>query len=61
MDPPDPEFSEESRPLMPEPLVHLQVEEMNTRYKISELQLPETKALDQFQEASAGLTQETHP
>ena len=42
---------------MPEPLVQLQVEDMNARNKISELQLPETKALDQFQEASAKLTQ----
>ena len=42
---------------MPEPLVQLQVEEMNARYKISELQLAETKALDQVQEASAKLTQ----
>ena len=42
---------------MPEPLVQLQVEETNARYKISELQLAETKALDQFQEASAKLTQ----
>ena len=30
---------------------------MNARYKISELQLAETKAVDQFQEASAKLTQ----
>ena len=57
MDTPDPELSEESRPLIPEPLVQLQVEEMNACYKISELQLAETKALDQFQEASAKLTQ----
>ena len=56
-DTPDPELSEESRPLMPEPLVQLQVEEMNARYKISELQLAETKALDQFQEALAKITQ----
>ena len=42
---------------MPEPWVQLQVEEMNACYKISELQLAETKALDQFQEASAKLTQ----
>ena len=54
---PDHELSEESRPQMPEPLVQPQVEEMNARYKISELQLAETKALDQFQEASAILTQ----
>ena len=33
VDTPDPELSEESRPLMPEPLVQLQVEEMNARYK----------------------------
>ena len=56
VDIPGPQLSEESRPLMPEPLVQLQVEEMNARYKISELQLAETKALDQFQEASAKLT-----
>ena len=43
---PDPELSRESPPLMLEPLVQLQVEEMNARYKISELQLAETKALD---------------
>ena len=42
---------------MPEPLVYLQVEEMNACYKITELQLAETKALDQVQEASAKLTQ----
>ena len=42
---------------MPEPLVQLQVEEMKARYKISQLQLAETKALDQFHEASAQLTQ----
>ena len=42
---------------MPEPLVQLQVEDMNARYQNSELQLAETKALDQFQEASAKLTQ----
>ena len=42
---------------MLEPLVQLQVEEMNARYKISELQLAETKALDQFQEAIAKLTE----
>ena len=42
---------------MPEPLVQLQIEEMNARYRISELQLAETKVLDQFQEASAKLTQ----
>ena len=53
---PDPELSEESCPLMPEPLVQLRAEEMNARYKISELQLAETKALDQYQEASAKLT-----
>ena len=41
---------------MPEPLVQLEVEELNARYKISELQLAESKALDQFQEASAKLT-----
>ena len=41
---------------MPEPLVQLQVGEMNARYKISELQLAETKVLDQVQEASAKLT-----
>ena len=40
---------------MPKPLVQLQAEEMNARYKISEL--AQTKALDQFQEASAKLTQ----
>ena len=57
VDTPDRELSEEIRPLMPEPLVQLQVEEMNARYKISELQLAETKALDEFQEASAKLTQ----
>ena len=43
---PDPELSEESCPLMPEPLVLLQVEEMNTRYKITGLQLAETRALN---------------
>ena len=42
---------------MPEPLVQLQVEEMNARFRISELQVAETKALDQLQEASAELTQ----
>ena len=42
---------------MPQPLVQLQIEEMNACYKISELQLAETKALDQSQEASAKLTQ----
>ena len=57
VDTPDPELSEESRPLMPEPSVQLQVEEMNARYKISESQLAESMALDQFQEASAKLTQ----
>ena len=57
VDTPDPELAEQSRPLMPEPLVHLEVEKMNACYKISELQLAETKALDQFQEASAKLTQ----
>ena len=41
---------------MPELLVQLQVGEMNTRYKISELHLAQTKALDQFQKASAKLT-----
>ena len=53
----DPGLSEESRPLVPEPLVQLPAPEMNARYKISELQLAETKAPDQFQEASAKLTQ----
>ena len=57
VDAPDPQLSEESRPIMLEPLVQLQVEEMNARYKISELQIAETKALDQFQEASAKPTQ----
>ena len=57
VDTPDPELLEDSRRLTPEPLVQLQVEEMNARYKGSELQLAETKALDQFQEASAKLTQ----
>ena len=38
VDTPDPELSEVSRPLMPEPLVQVQVEEMNARHKISELQ-----------------------
>ena len=57
LDTPDPELAEVSRPLMPEPLVLLQVQEMNARYKMSELQLAETKALDKFQEASAKLTQ----
>ena len=51
VDTPDPELSEESRPLMPKPLVRLQIQKMNARHKISELQLAETKALDQFQEA----------
>ena len=49
VDTPDPELAEERRPLMRVPLVQLQVEEMNARYKISELQLAETKAPDQFQ------------
>ena len=61
MDTPDPELSEESRPLTPEPLLKLQIEEMNARYKISELLQTETKALDQFQEASAKLTQICSP
>ena len=51
MDTPNPELSKESRQLMPEPLVQLQVEQMNARYKSSELQLAETKVLYQFQEA----------
>ena len=42
---------------MPEPLIQFQDDEMNERYKINELQLAETKDLDQFQEASAKLTQ----
>ena len=46
VDTPDPELAGESRPLMPEPMVQLQVEEMNARYEIGELQLAETKALD---------------
>ena len=57
VDTPDPELSKEGRPLMPEPLVQLQVEEMNARYKISDLQLAETKAPDQLREASAKITQ----
>ena len=57
VDTPDPELSRERCPLMPEPLVQLQVEEMNARYKISELQPAETKALEQFQEASTKRTQ----
>ena len=57
MDTPDPELFEESLPLMPEPLVQLQVEEMNARYKSIEVQVAETKALDQFQEASGKLPQ----
>ena len=57
VDIPDPELSEESRPLMPEPFVQVHVEEMNTHYTISELQRAETKALDQFPDASAKLTQ----
>ena len=57
VDTPDPELSEESCPLMLDPLVQLQVAEMNAQHGISELQLAETKALDQFQEASAKLTQ----
>ena len=48
MDTPDPELSDGGFPLMPEPLVQLQVEEMNARYKISELQLAKTEALDSF-------------
>ena len=47
MDLPDAELSEESLPVMPEPLIKLQVDEMNARYKIIRLQLAETKALDQ--------------
>ena len=42
---------------MQEPLVQLQVEEMNAHHKISELALAETKALDQVQEVSANPTQ----
>ena len=57
VDTPDPDMAEDSRSLMPERLVQLQVEEMNACYKSSELQLAETKALYQFQEASAKLTQ----
>ena len=41
---------------MPEPFIQLQVEQMNARNKITELQLAPTKAPDQFQEASAELT-----
>ena len=41
---------------MPEPLVQLQVEEINAPYEISQLQVAETKVLDQFQEASVKLT-----
>ena len=46
-----------SRPLMREPLVQLPFQEINARYKISELQLAEPKALHQVQEAPAELTQ----
>ena len=53
MDTPHPELAEERRPLVPEPLVQLPAEEMNARNKISELQLAETMALDEFQKASA--------
>ena len=42
---------------MPKPLDQLRVEEMNAGYKFSELQLAETRSLDQFQEASAKLPQ----
>ena len=54
---PEPVLPEDSRLLMPEPLVQLHVEEMNARYKISELQPAETKALEQFQEASTKVIQ----
>ena len=53
----DPELSEESRPLMREPLVQLHFQDINARYKISELQLAETKALHPVQEAPAKVTQ----
>ena len=53
MDTPDPELSEERQSLLPKPLGQLQVEDMNARCKISELQIAETKVLDQFPEASA--------
>ena len=42
---------------MLEPFVQLQVEGRIARYKISKLQLAKTEALNQFQEASAKLTQ----
>ena len=48
VDKPDRELSEESGPLMRKPLVQLQIEEMHACYKISELQLAETKAWTSF-------------
>ena len=55
VDTPDPELSEESGPLMPKPLGQLQIEEMHACYKISELQLAETKAWTSFRRPQRNL------